>query len=102
MEAQRYPNDYDGIIAGAPANYFTHILTGFAWNMQATMSDPGSYIPASKLKALRRSRGVRLRCPGWRDGRRARGSTSAGSIHPSCFAREPSPMNASQKSRLRR
>ena len=52
MEAQRYPNDYDGIIAGAPANYFTHILTGFAWNMQATMSDPGSYIPASKLKAL--------------------------------------------------
>jgi len=25
MEAQRYPNDYDGLIAGAPANYFTHI-----------------------------------------------------------------------------
>ncbi len=52
MEAQRYPNDYDGIIAGAPANYFTHILTGFAWNMQATLNDPASYIPASKLKAI--------------------------------------------------
>ncbi len=52
MEAQRYPNDYDGIIAGAPANYFTRILTGFAWNMQLTTSDPASYIPASKLKAL--------------------------------------------------
>jgi len=52
MEAQRYPNDYDGIIAGAPANYFTHILTGFAWNLQATLSDPASNIPATKLKAI--------------------------------------------------
>jgi len=52
MEAQRYPNDYDGLIAGAPANYFTHILTGFAWNLQATLNDPASYVPASKLKAV--------------------------------------------------
>ncbi|HLG14763.1 MAG TPA: tannase/feruloyl esterase family alpha/beta hydrolase [Blastocatellia bacterium] len=52
MEAQRYPNDYDGLIAGAPANYFTHILTGFAWNLQATSSDPASYITPSKLKAI--------------------------------------------------
>ncbi|MCG3160983.1 MAG: Mono(2-hydroxyethyl) terephthalate hydrolase [Acidobacteria bacterium] len=52
MEAQRYPNDYDGIIAGAPANAFTHILTGFAWNMKNTLADPASYIPAKKLKAL--------------------------------------------------
>ena len=52
MEAQRYPNDYDGLIAGAPANYFTHILTGFAWNLQATTIDPASYIPPSKLKAI--------------------------------------------------
>ncbi|MEK6322725.1 MAG: tannase/feruloyl esterase family alpha/beta hydrolase [Acidobacteriota bacterium] len=52
MEAQRYPNDYDGLIAGAPANYFTQILTGFVWNMQATLNDPASYIPASKLKAI--------------------------------------------------
>jgi feruloyl esterase len=52
MEAQRYPNDYDGLIAGAPANYFTHFLAGFAWNMQATLNEPGSYIPSSKLKAI--------------------------------------------------
>ncbi len=51
MEAQRYPNDYDGIIAGAPANAFTQILTGFAWNMQM-LSDPASYISAKKLKAI--------------------------------------------------
>src|SRR6202040_2688263 len=52
MEAQRYPDDYDGIIAGAPANSFTHILTGFAWNLQAALNDPASYIPPTKLKAI--------------------------------------------------
>lgn len=52
MEAQRYPNDYDGLIAGAPANYFTRILTGFAWNLQALHADQGSYIPPTKLKAI--------------------------------------------------
>jgi len=52
MEAQRYPNDYDGIIAGAPANYFTRILSGFTWNLQATLNDPASYIPPAKLKAI--------------------------------------------------
>ncbi|NWF84353.1 MAG: tannase/feruloyl esterase family alpha/beta hydrolase, partial [Bryobacteraceae bacterium] len=52
MEAQRYPNDYDGIIAGAPANAFTHILTGFAWNMKNTLADPASYISSKKLKAI--------------------------------------------------
>jgi feruloyl esterase len=52
MEAQRYPNDYDGLIAGAPANYFTHILTGFAFNLQATTIDPSSYVAPGKLKAI--------------------------------------------------
>ena len=27
MEAQRYPDDYDGILAGAPANYWTALLS---------------------------------------------------------------------------
>ena len=38
MEAQRFPADYDGIIAGAPANYWTHLLTSAVWNAQATTS----------------------------------------------------------------
>ena len=28
IEAQRYPADYDGIIAGDPANYWTHHYVG--------------------------------------------------------------------------
>ena len=52
MEAQRYPNDYDGLIAGAPANNFTNTLKGFAWNMLNTQGTDGAYIPAKKLKAI--------------------------------------------------
>src|SRR5438552_8805079 len=29
MEAQRYPEDFDGIIVGAPANAWTHLFAGF-------------------------------------------------------------------------
>ncbi len=36
MEAQRYPMDYNGIIAGAPANNRTHLHTFFVWNLIAT------------------------------------------------------------------
>jgi feruloyl esterase len=52
MEAQRYPADYDGIIAGAPANHWTHLFTEAVWDTQALLSDPASYIPASKLPAI--------------------------------------------------
>jgi len=52
MEAQRYPADYDGIIAGAPANHWTHLLTAAVFDIQATTADPASYIPASKLPAI--------------------------------------------------
>ncbi|HMC59096.1 MAG TPA: tannase/feruloyl esterase family alpha/beta hydrolase, partial [Candidatus Solibacter sp.] len=52
MEAQRFPADYDGIIAGAPANFWTHLLSAALWDVQATMLDPASYIPADKIPAL--------------------------------------------------
>ncbi|QUD90105.1 tannase/feruloyl esterase family alpha/beta hydrolase [Phenylobacterium montanum] len=52
MEAQRYPDDFDGILAGDPANHWTHLLAAAAWNAQALSATPGSYIPASKLKAI--------------------------------------------------
>jgi len=52
MEAQRYPADYDGLIAGAPASSFTHIIAAFTWDLQATEIDPASYIPANKYPAI--------------------------------------------------
>ena len=52
MEAQRFPADYDGIIAGAPAASFTHIIASFTWDLQAAEMDPASYIPASKYAAI--------------------------------------------------
>src|SRR5262249_13225224 len=51
MEAQRYPEDYDGILAGAPANSWTHLLTNALANSQALAAE-GAYIPASKLPAI--------------------------------------------------
>ena len=35
MEAQKYPADFDGIVAGAPALDWTGLMIGFNWDMQA-------------------------------------------------------------------
>jgi feruloyl esterase len=53
MEAQRFPEDYDGIIAGDPAANWTHFQTGgHLWIVLALNKDPESYVSASKLKRL--------------------------------------------------
>jgi Tannase and feruloyl esterase len=50
MEAQKFPQDYDGIIAGDPAANWTRFQTGgHLWIALALNKDPESYIPASKL-----------------------------------------------------
>ncbi len=52
MEAQRYPADYDGILAGAPANYWTALLSTAAWDTQALTLDPASFIPPPKIPMI--------------------------------------------------
>ena len=53
MEAQRFPDDYDGIIAGDPAANWTRFQTGgHLWIALALNKDPDSYIPVSKLTLL--------------------------------------------------
>ena len=52
IEAQRFPDDFDGIIVGAPANFWTHQFAGFVWNEQALLDDPESYIPPDKLPVI--------------------------------------------------
>ena len=52
MEAQRFPDDFDGISAGAPANDWTHLFAGFIWNEQALFADPAATIPPGKLAVI--------------------------------------------------
>jgi hypothetical protein len=52
MEAQRYPADYDGILAGAPANYWTALLSMAAADTQALTLDQASFIPPAKISTI--------------------------------------------------
>ena len=51
MEAQRYPKDFDGIVAGAPANYNT-LSTGGRAYIQQMLAKPGAYLGKAELALL--------------------------------------------------
>ncbi|MEO8483876.1 MAG: tannase/feruloyl esterase family alpha/beta hydrolase [Acidobacteriota bacterium] len=52
-EAQRYPADYDGIVAGDPGNNRLHLIYGFLWSWLVTHDAAGQTIlPTSKLPAI--------------------------------------------------
>src|SRR4029079_7871683 len=55
MEAQKYPEDFDAVVAGAPANYQTHLHT---WDLGVSvpvLKDPSSAVTAAKLAALNKA-----------------------------------------------
>ena len=54
-EAQKFPLDYDGIIAGAPANYWTHLMIGDLWPGVVTHKDPAAALPEAKLAVLHKA-----------------------------------------------
>jgi len=54
-EAQKFPADFDGIIAGAPANYQTHLHVWSVAVAQAVHKEPGSYIPPEKYPAIHKA-----------------------------------------------
>ena len=51
-EAQRYPNDYDGILAGAPAIYASRLQGMQVWAAKTVHKNSDSYIPKSKYPAI--------------------------------------------------
>ena len=61
MEAQRFPGDYDGIIAGASTNNFTALMTGRIWVAQATLTRPEDYIQPELYPVIHRA--VLNACP---------------------------------------
>jgi feruloyl esterase len=52
MEAQRYPEDFNGILAGATAHKWTELMAAFAWNAQA-LNSAASFISPAKRNAIR-------------------------------------------------
>ena len=54
-EARRYPEDYNGIVAGDPANNRVRLHMNGYWAYEATHDDPASYIPLSKLPMINKA-----------------------------------------------
>jgi feruloyl esterase len=51
-EAQVFPDDYDGILGGAPGHNRTHLHTAFVWDFAVPHKSPGAFIPFPKLVLL--------------------------------------------------
>jgi feruloyl esterase len=54
-EAQRYPEDYIGILAGSPAINYVHLMVAHLAVGLDTLKDEESYIPMPKLAAIQKA-----------------------------------------------
>jgi feruloyl esterase len=52
MEAQRFPDDYDGIVAGSPGSNWSGRAMLAVWVAQAVHKDEASYIPPAKYPLI--------------------------------------------------
>lgn len=52
MEAQRFPDDYEGIVGGGPTNNRTGVHESILWNFVSTERVPQDRIPSAKLGPL--------------------------------------------------
>jgi feruloyl esterase len=63
MEAQRYPDDYDGIIAGDPANDWTHLIFFELWTgVNSSVKGPSFDLPQTQLNLV--TNAVLAQCAG--------------------------------------
>jgi feruloyl esterase len=53
LQAYRYPDEFDGIIAGDPANMRRNAWA--LWLANKTFKDPGDYIPPHKYRTIHRA-----------------------------------------------
>ena len=55
MEAQRYPGDFDGIVAGAPVLHYQELNAGHTWLLQRTFRNDfaGNLAYSTKATQLR-------------------------------------------------
>ena len=52
MEAATYPDDYDGIVVGAPVTDHIGFMLAFSWNARTVLSSLDNFIPISKLSLI--------------------------------------------------
>jgi hypothetical protein len=55
VEAQRFPKDYDGIVAGAPANYWAQSLASEVPIVQSLATMPERWISPAKLAVINKA-----------------------------------------------
>src|ERR1044072_4603691 len=55
-EVQRYPEDYDGVVAGDPGNNRVRLILGFLWGWAAVHTETGqSLLSPAKLSTITNS-----------------------------------------------